>query len=314
MRALLYGEWLKLRRQRMLYVVLVVLFVLTVAIGAYQVVQEPPSVSGDWRQSLTKQIEQLEKKQQELSPGTIMYDVNRERIILYRYQLEHDIPPDPESNVWDFLSSTSYLMTLAGFYLIAMSVYIVASEYQQGTIKFLFLKPTPPLSVMIAKWLTITGLLAGITVYILVLSWLVGAVLFGVSGPTETLVVTGDEVIVQHAALSELRRYALSAIGIWIMCSGAFALACVIRSVAVATAVSLLFYYSGELVTGLLAARFDWIKYVLFANTNLNVYFEGRPPVEGMSLTFSIILLFVYMLLFAALVFRSVHKKDVPLS
>lgn len=312
--ALLQGEWLKIRRQRVMYLILLGLFALTVGHGLFQAYQQPEPVSEAWKQSLHNQLVKLEEKQPELNPGTLMYEVNRERMVLYQYQIEHDIPPDTSRNVWRFIADNHLLLAITGLYLITMSVYIVASEYQQGTVKFLFLKPVPPLSVMAAKWLTITLLLIGVVCFLLASSWLTGLVLFGSSGPMETLVVVGDEVNVQHQAVAALRHYALTAVGIWVMCAGAFALACVLRSVAVATAISLFLYYSGELVTRLLAARFEWAKYVLFANTDLNAYFEGRAPAEGMSLVFSMVLLLVYLLLFAAVVFTTVHKRDVPLS
>ena len=116
-------------------------------------------------------------------------------------------------------------------------------------------------------------------------------------------------MVVQNVAFATLRYYFFTAIGIGVWCAGAFTLACMIRSVAVVTAISLFLYYSGELATRLLAARFDVAKYLLFANTDLNVYFEGRAFADGMSMQFSITVLVIYLLVFAAFVMRSVHKK-----
>lgn len=315
MLALLQGEWLKIRRQKVIYLVLAGLFVLTIAHGLFQAFQQPADPTPEsWQPALQSELTRLQEKQPELNPGTLMYEVNRDKILLYQYQLEHQIPPDNSQNAWKFLSDNKLLLTISGLYLITMSAYIVASEYQQGTIKFLFLKPVSRVSVMLAKGLIICFLLVLTVGFLIIVSFLTGLVLFGNSGPAETLVVLGDEVVVQNVAFAIVRYYFFTALGIGVFCAGAFTLACIIRSVAVVTAISLFLYYSGELVTRLLAARFSVAKYLLFANTDLNVYFEGNAFANGMSVQFSITVVFIYLLVFAAFVMRSVHRKDVPLS
>ncbi len=57
--------------------------------------------------------------------------------------------------------------------------------------------------------------------------------------------------------------------------------------------------------------KFTWAKYILFANTNLMQYFEGAPMVEGMTITFSIIMILVYFVIFQFLAFYVFKKRDV---
>ena len=57
--------------------------------------------------------------------------------------------------------------------------------------------------------------------------------------------------------------------------------------------------------------KFDWAKYVLFANTDLMQYFEGIPMVEGMTLTFSVIMIVIYFILFQSLAYVVFKKRDV---
>ncbi len=314
MLALLQGEWLKIRKQKVIYLVFLVLLALTIANGIFQAFQQPDPIPEPWQPALQSELAQLQEKQPELNPGTLMYEINRDKILLYQYQLEHQIPPDNSQNAWTFVSKNKMLLTLSGLYLITMSVYIVASEYQQGTVKFLFLKPVSRLSVMAAKWSIVSLLLVLIVSFLMIVSFLTGLILFGNSGPAETLVVVGDEVVVQNVSFAALRYYLFTGIGIGVFCAGAFTLACLLRSVAVVTAISIFLFYSGELATRLLAARFNGAKYILFANTDLNVYFEGNAFTDGMSMPFSITILLVYLLFFAVVVFKSVHNKDVPLS
>jgi ABC-2 type transport system permease protein len=61
-----------------------------------------------------------------------------------------------------------------------------------------------------------------------------------------------------------------------------------------------------------LLARYSWSKYLLFLNVDLSLYSGGASsPVPGMSLTFSIIVLAVYLLLFLATGFVTFKKRDV---
>jgi ABC-2 type transport system permease protein len=50
----------------------------------------------------------------------------------------------------------------------------------------------------------------------------------------------------------------------------------------------------------------------LFANTNLGLYFGGRePPIEGMTLGFSVTMLLLYYIVFLALSWYIFSKRDV---
>ena len=145
---------------KVIYLVLSGIFVLTIAHGVFQAFQQPADpIPEAWQPALQSELTRLQEKQPELNPGTLMYEVNRDKILLYQYQLEHQIPPNNSQSAWKFLSSNKMLLTISGLYLITMSAYIVASEYQQGTIKFLFLKPVSRVSVMLAKWFIICFLL-----------------------------------------------------------------------------------------------------------------------------------------------------------
>ncbi len=67
----------------------------------------------------------------------------------------------------------------------------------------------------------------------------------------------------------------------------------------------------GGQVTRLISLKYEWAKYVLFANTDLLQYFEGSPMVDGMSLGFSITMLVLYFTLFQAVAFYVFKKRDV---
>lgn len=58
-------------------------------------------------------------------------------------------------------------------------------------------------------------------------------------------------------------------------------------------------------------SRFSWSKYILFANTNLKQYISGVPLVKGMTMSFSIIVLIVYFIIFNVTSLLVFNKRDV---
>lgn len=60
-----------------------------------------------------------------------------------------------------------------------------------------------------------------------------------------------------------------------------------------------------------LLSQYDWAKFILFANTDLRQYTTGTPLVEGMTMTFSIVMLLIYFALFAFLSLYIFKKRDV---
>jgi ABC-2 type transport system permease protein len=66
----------------------------------------------------------------------------------------------------------------------------------------------------------------------------------------------------------------------------------------------------GNVITMLLS-RYNWSKYILFANTDLNQYIDGKPIVDGMTMTFSIIVLIVYFVIFNVISYVGFTKRDI---
>ena len=65
-----------------------------------------------------------------------------------------------------------------------------------------------------------------------------------------------------------------------------------------------------ELVVALLS-RYAFAKYLIFANADLSVYLNGNPPMPGMTLTFSSVVIAAYLVLFLAVSFVTFKKRDV---
>jgi ABC-2 type transport system permease protein len=85
----------------------------------------------------------------------------------------------------------------------------------------------------------------------------------------------------------------------------------VFRNSSLAIGLASFLMFTGSQITMLLANKYEWAKYSLFANTNLMQYIDRVPPVEGMTMSFSIMMLFVYFLAFYILAWWIFKKRDI---
>jgi ABC-2 type transport system permease protein len=144
------------------------------------------------------------------------------------------------------------------------------------------------------------------------LSTILGAILFGTpEHAVPYLNYSNGKVTEQNIFIHLLIYYGLKSITMIMLTTMAFMISSVFRNSSLAIGLSIFLLLAGGQVTQLLATKFDWAKYILFANTDLMQYFEGMPMVEGMTVTFSVIMLLLYFLLFQFLAFSVFKKRDV---
>jgi ABC-2 type transport system permease protein len=201
---------------------------------------------------------------------------------------------------------------LAGVFIIIVSAGIVASEFNWGTIKLLLIRPINRSKILLSKYITVLLFALLMLVIMFVFAGLLGAILFGLPDKAVPyLNYSNGHVTEQNIVIHLLSYYGLSSIDMIMLVTMAFMISAVFRNSSLAIGLSLFLLFTGGQFTALLALKFDWAKYILFANTDLIQYFEGTPLVEGMSVTFSIIMLVIYFAIFHSLAFYVFNKRDV---
>lgn len=233
-------------------------------------------------------------------------------IAINKYRIENNIPPNSETNLWSFVNEAKMIISFAGLFTIIIAAGIVANEFSTGTIKLLLIRPISRTKILLAKYVTVIifGVLMISIIYLT--SSLVGMLLFGF--PTTDiahLAYQNGQVIEQSIALHLIGQYLLASIDLLMITTMAFMISAVFRSNSFAIGISMFLFFIGGNVTMLLATQFEWAKYILFANTNLTVYFDGTPPIESMTLPFSISMLLIYFFVFQTLAFTIFNKRDV---
>ena len=198
-----------------------------------------------------------------------------------------------------------------GLFSIVVAAGIVASEFSWGTIKLLLIRPVSRSKILLSKYIT-TILFALLLITLLFgLSFIFGSLLFGFSGIEQSnLVYQNNQVVEQNMITYIISLYGFNSIDLFMMLTFAFMISTVFRSSSLAIGISIFLMFTGPQLVQLLS-NYEWVKYVLFANTNLQQYTNGIPIVEGMTMAFSISMLIIYFVIFIGVSWITFEKRDV---
>ncbi|MDF2855949.1 MAG: hypothetical protein K0Q87_1800 [Neobacillus sp.] len=311
---LIRNEWMKIFRRPGTYVMIAILLLIVSITGAFMKYQENRTDQNhdeDWKTILVQENEAL-KSQLESSPIKVEQDYYKKQIAINEYRIEHDIPFREKYNGWSFVKDSSELILLAGLFTIIVSAGIVASEFSWGTIKLLLIRPINRSKILISKYLTVLLFALLLVGSLFVYSAILGTILFGLPEQAIPYLNYFDgKVTEQPMFIYLINYYGLASIEMIMMATMAFMISSVFRNSSLAIGLSLTLMFMGSQLTALLSMKFTWAKYILFANTNLMQYFEGAPLVEGMTLTFSTIMILLYFVIFQFLAFYVFNKRDV---
>ncbi|GCL74381.1 ABC transporter permease [Paenibacillus naphthalenovorans] len=218
--------------------------------------------------------------------------------VLMKYVVEAGM-----DHVLQFMVFASSLASLVTIFTVIVAGDIVAAEFTWGTIKLLLIRPSSRGKILWSKYVTVLLFSVTLLLVMLIISYFTGLLLFGAGG-----IVAPDETI-----SSILQRYGLKAVEIVMTGTLAFMISTVFRSSSLAIGLSIfLMFTSGTVVSVLAQLKYTWVKYLLFANTDLSPYvLGGNPLIPGMTLGFSVSMLVVYWIVFCAVSWLLFTKRDV---
>ncbi|RLQ98107.1 ABC transporter permease [Falsibacillus albus] len=311
---LIQNEWIKIFKRPGTYVMIGLIVLIIGIMGAFTKYNDLHSASqkGDWKQALTVQNEQTKKNMENGHMPAAAKDQLKKQIAINDYRIQHDIAPAKGETVWTFIAGASDLISFIGLFTIIVAASIVASEFNWGTIKLLLIRPISRWRILLSKY--ITTILFGLSLLFIlfVVTGLLGLILFGTGeGSHAYLAYASGKVVEQSMLLHLVKTYLFGSIDLLMLATMAFMISAVFRNSSLAIGISIFLLFSGSIFTTLVASKFDWAKYILFANTDLTVYSDGVPLVKGMTLGFSVTVLIIYFIVFLALAFGVFSKRDV---
>lgn len=308
---LIRNENMKLYARISTWIMIGLLVAMIIGVGVLTKVMTKNVSNTNWKEDLKNQNESYKATISQMADIKATKDQYTSKIKVNEYRIEHDIPPIDITTLWGFSASSASLISIISLFTIIIGAGMVASEFSDGTIKLLLIRPSNRAKVLLSKY--ISTLLATILMLaiLFIVSFIVGGVLFGFDGVTLPHVVYSNGSVKEVTMVGHIfTLYGYNCVSLIMMATLAFMISTVFRNNSLAIGISIFLMFTGSSIVQFLS-RYSWVKYVLFANTDLNMYIEGTPLVDGMTLTFSIVVLIVYYIIFNAISWLGFMKRDV---
>lgn len=299
------NEWMKLWAKKGTWIMLIMMFAVIIGYASLEKAFEVKNNTAEtWREDVQETITMYETWIAE-GDASLADEVTK-----LKYQLDNDISSGYVTTFADMVGFGMDMIILATVFAVIVAAGIVSSEFGTGTIKMLLTRPVKRWKILLSKLVTVV--LFGLTVFVagVVVSALVGLVLFGTGSNVELQIIDG--------AVKEVSQWGVMFEGMLLSFGDffmsiilAFLIGSLFKSSSLSVGITLLFMTMGSVIVSLLS-RFEFTKFIWLAHSDLKQHMEGRAHIiEGTSFGFSLGVLIVYAIIFLAITFISFEKRDV---
>ncbi|GGD08598.1 ABC transporter permease [Pontibacillus salipaludis] len=308
---LIQNEHMKLYKRLGTWVMIGLILFAVLGLGAFTAFIMESNENTNWKENLKIENAQLQKQLEESPLKGAGETYVQKQVAINEYRIDQDIRPVESQSVLGFMMDATNFTGIIALFTIVVASSMVASEFSWGTIKLLLIRPVSRTKMILSKYIT-TVLFALFSLVLLFLfSFLVGSILYGVEGVGQPYLVYNNGSVEETNMIAHIiQLFGFNSVDLLMMVTLAFMISTVFRSSSLAIGIAIFLLFTGPQLTQLLSS-YEWVKYVLFANTNLQQYTNGTPLVEGMTMTFSITVLLIYFVIFTTLTWVVFKKRDV---
>lgn len=321
---LVRNEVLKmLKKKRFLVIVLILAVLIPIFTYARMVMAQNAleKIGTDWRLEIQQQITDY---QNTLSSNRVPEEFKKWRRVMVQqlqYYLDRDVNPNSPNGVTftrEFMSNSVTLFI--PLLVMAVASDLVSSERSTGTIKMLLTRPVRRWKVLTSKLIAMTLFVSLIVLLTGVMSYCISGTVFGYGGWFEP-VFTGFQLA--GASVNSANVHAVPQWLFIIMQSGliwfsafvvgclAFMVSVLVRSTAASIVTMMATIIAGTILSNM-ASSWHSAKYLFMVNLELANYLVGTPPpIEGMSLPFSLITLVVWAAGALIVAYKVFTKQDI---
>ncbi|QHZ45995.1 MULTISPECIES: ABC transporter permease [Bacillus] len=308
---LIVNEWIKIFSRKGTYVMIGILLLSVIGLGILAKTSGVADPNTDWKKELAQENANMKEQLKGVNNPTLEKNYERS-IAINEYRIKHDMPEDGKYSAMSFINDAGDVISLTGLFVITVAAGIVANEFSWGTVKLLVIRPISRFKILLAKYITVLLFGLALLVILYASAGITGLALFGAGDGSQVHLAYVDGSVEEKNLLLHLGvGYLMKSISLLMMATMAFMISAVFRNSSLAVGISIFLLAVGGTATNLLSLKFDWVKYILFANTDLSQYFDGEPLVSGMTLGFSVTVLAVYYIIFQVLAFGVFTKRDI---
>ncbi len=322
---LVYNEMIKLMGKRRLVVVVLILTILIslFTYAQYRQAEENQKRFGnvDWRVALEQRIAGWENRLTSSRTSEESKEELQIRIAQQRYYLDYDInPSEPGAPTFVRGFVDNGISLLLPLMMMVIAADLVSSEHSAGTIKVLLTRSVRRWRILLSKYWALTLSVSLIITMFGLLSAGISGLVFGFQGWTAPVLtgfsVTDGQLDATRLHLVPQWQYILMELGLaWfvslVVATITFMLSVLVRSTAAVMGIMLACLIAGTILSAMVAS-WESAKYLFMVNLELIDYLEdAAPPIEGMSLGFSLLVLLVWGASALAISFISFTRRDV---
>jgi ABC-2 type transport system permease protein len=322
---LIRNEMLKISRKKRILVVAAIVAVL-VALFTYAQFREIERRierfgDVDWRTTLQQQIIDTQNRITSSGISDEWKSQLQLRIQQQQYYLDADINPiEPGAPSFMKMFAENSITLFIPLMVMVVAADIVSSERSAGTVKLLLTRPVKRWKVLMSKYLALVLSVSVIVVLVGVLSYVISGIVFGYQGWTAPVITgfsaEGNELNTNAVQLIPQWHYLLMEFSlVWfvaiIVATITFMLSVLIRNTPAGMGVMLAALISGAILSNIVSS---WVsaKYLFMINLDLTGYLAGNaPPIEGMNLGFSLLVLTVWGLAALLVSFTVFIRQDI---
>ncbi|MBC8078977.1 MAG: ABC transporter permease [Gorillibacterium sp.] len=306
---LVRNENMKIYRRMRTWIMFLLLGALI--IGVSILIERNQPDPGNWKQQATEQTASFQKmlKDEKLPDETTRHFT--ETIAINDYRIKEDIAP-PSGTIWGGVLEMGNLIILVTIFTVIIAADSIAGEFSSGTIKMLLIRPNRRGKILLSKYLASLLFSLGMLIFLFAIAYVTNGLLYGFEGSIlPHLYVSGNGMVHEQAmSLHVLFSYGLSSVTLLMTVTLAFTISTLFRSSSLSIGLSMAILFLSDIMIQFLS-KYSWIKYYLFANTNLIRYIEGTPLRDDMTLTFSIVVLVAYFVILNLMSWGIFSKRDV---
>lgn len=322
--ALIQNETIKTwKKKRFAVIVLILVILIPVFVYAQLKIAENSAdkYHQDWRAELQSRITDNTNA---LSSDRIPEEWKQWRRALVQqlqYYLDHDINPQTPNAVTFTRSFMDNAVTMfIPLLVLAIASDLVSSERSTGTIKMLLTRPVRRWRILFSKLVTLTLYVSLTMVATVALAYGISGIAFGYGGWGAPVFVgfrvMGADVDTSNVHAVPQGVYLLMQTGLaWfsamVVAIIALMVSVLVRSTAASFVTMMATVISGTILANM-ASSWKSAKYLFNVNLELSAYLRGTPPpIEGMSLGFSLAVLGVWAVAALAVAFAVFTRQDI---
>lgn len=322
---LIFNEMIKISRKRKLLIISAIVAVL-VAMFTYAQFREIQRITErlgttDWRAQLQQDIIDAENRLNSSSMSDEYKEYLRTLIDQQKFYLEQNINPQaPGAPTFIRIFLENAIDLFIPLLVMVIAADLVSSEASGGTIKLLLTRPVKRSRILLSKLLAMILSVSLIVWIVILLSYLISGIVLGYGGWNLPILSgfesVNGELSTQNVHLIPQWQYILMEAGlVWfvaiIVGSLTFMLSVIMRSTAAVMGIILASLISGVILSNTISS-WESAKYLFMINLRLTDYLRGfAPPIEGMTLGFSISVLAAWGATAIFIAFYSFTRKDV---